>query len=429
MARSCGAALILALASGAFQPLCAEGVVRDSIGPIPSGRGGTNIAFSDNLSLINDNPAGIAGIGGLRFELNATFLKTEINYRDPQNDEDAKDQVFVLPDAAISYRVTESPRPITLGFGVYMPSGYGAEYHLFHQVYGKQKYRTQAGLYKFMPSIGVDLGHGLSIGAAAGLAYQTLEVEAPYTFQTGTLAGVPALVDVETDGFAPAWNVGIQYKPTERWTLGLSYIEETHVDLEGRFTVDLTGSPLAGLFPSPGAHYRVESENTWPRSLGVGTAYRFDYAIASVEVLWFDWSSAFDAFTFHLSHGDNPAFDAVAGTRPSDRFPLNWHDSYTVRIGGEFPVTPDDTLRAGYVYVTNPIPERTLTPLIPGILEHAVSFGYGHRFGRVGLDLAYQFSFGRRQTVGTSDVIGGDFDSSSLQAFAHWFFAGVNVNF
>ena len=37
-----------------------EGVVRDSIGPVSGGRGGTNLSFSDNLSLINDNPAGLA---------------------------------------------------------------------------------------------------------------------------------------------------------------------------------------------------------------------------------------------------------------------------------------------------------------------------------------------------------------------------------
>src|SRR5262245_29562655 len=224
-------AAALALAFAAFRPVQAEGVVRDSIGPTSSGRGGTNIAFSDNLSLINDNPAGLSGIGGLRFELNAAFLKTDINYQDPQNDVEAKDQVFVLPDAGISYRITESI-PITLGLGVYMPSGYGAEYRMTHQVYGRQEYRSQAGLYKFMPSIGVDLGHGFSVGASAGLAYQTLEFESPYTFQTGSLAGVPVIADVDTDGFGAAWNIGVQYRISDRWTVGVAYIEETKVDLE-----------------------------------------------------------------------------------------------------------------------------------------------------------------------------------------------------
>ena len=58
-----------------------------------------------------------------------------------------------------------------------------------------------------------------------------------------------------------------------------------------------------------------------------------------------------------------------------------------------------------------------------------VSIGYGHRFEFFSLDLAYQFSFGRRQVVGTSDILGGDFDDSSVRSMAHTFFVGVSFDF
>ena len=161
----------------------------------------------------------------------------------------------------------------------------------------------------------------------------------------------------------------------------------------------------------------------------IRTSYRFDRGALAVDVLWFDWSSAHDEFVFNLKNGDNPAFDAIAGTRPSDAFPLDWRDSYTVRVGGEYFLTRADTLRAGYTYMSNPIPDGTLTPILPANIEHAVSVGYGHRFDFVSLDLAYQFSFGRRQRVGTSDILGGDFDDSSVRSRAHTIFVGVSFEF
>ncbi len=420
-------AAILLVVGAAASPAWGDGIVRDSIGPISSGRGGTNLAFGDNLSLINDNPAGLTRLGGIHAELNLDFLTTDIEYQDPQNDVEAKDQWFVLPSAALSWRVKEAPYSLTLGLGMFVPAGYGAEYRMVHPVYGSQKYISEAGLYKFLVSASTELGPRLSLGVGGGLAYQTLDVDSPYTFQTGAFMGVPGLIDLDVDGFGFAWNIGLQYRATDRWTIGLAYIAETRTDLEGDFDVDVTGVVPV---PDPTATYRASAVGTFPRSVGVGTAYRFDAGSLSIDGLWYDWSSAFDDFEFSLSHGDNPTFDVLAGTtRPSDTFPLKWRDSFTIRVGGEYYVTPEATVRAGYIYIQNPVPDGTLTPLIPAILEHSFTVGYGHRFGPARVDLSYQYSFSRTQHVNTSDVIGGDFDQSSLRAVAHWILLGVHVDF
>src|SRR5215510_12492802 len=102
LSRRCRALLAAAAAlllSSAGARLRADGVVRDSFGPISSGRGGTNLAYSDNLSLINDNPAGLVRIPGLRLEAGLDLLHTDITYSDPQNsNENAKSEFFFLPN-------------------------------------------------------------------------------------------------------------------------------------------------------------------------------------------------------------------------------------------------------------------------------------------------------------------------------------------
>lgn len=426
-----GRVLLLFVGAGALA-VCSpeialgEGVVRDSIGPVSSGRGGTNLSFNDNLSLINDNPAGLATQDGLRFELDLDLLHTDINYKDPTNDADNKDTVYPVPTAAMSWRITDVPRPITVGLGFFMPAGFGSEIRLENDFYGRQDYRAEAALIKILPAFGIDLGAGFSIGGGIGPAIQTTSLETPFSFQTGALAGTPVLVDMDVDGYSYSWNVGIQYRPTDRLTLGVAYVSETEVDLEGDFSVDGTGVVP---FPDATADYDVDTKKTWPRSLGAGASYRFDWGTFSVDGLWFDWSSAFDTWNFKLSNGDNPAFDAAAGPVIVDSFPLDWDDNFTIRVGGEVYLSEADTVRAGYIYMTNPVPDSTLTPLIPAILEHSVTVGYGRKFGQFAVDLAYQFSFGERRSVNQSDIVGGDFDNSSIRTMAHWFILGVSARF
>ena len=84
-------------------------------------------------------------------------------------------------------------------------------------------------------------------------------------------------------------------------------------------------------------------------------------------------------------------------------------------------------LRCGYVYHPNPIPDSTLTPLIPAVLQHAVAAGIGKQCGPVSLDFAYQFSFGVEEHVGTSRLVGGDFSNSEVKAQAHW--VGVSASY
>jgi long-chain fatty acid transport protein len=413
---------------GALDTVLADAVLRDSIGAIPAGRGGTNLAFADNLATLYDNPAALSQMSGTRVEVDLGLAKTELNFENALNDEDAKDELFAMPTALISWQFTQVPTPAAIGLGFFVPAGYGAEWSLENPVFGEQTYRSKAGLYKVLSTFSIDIGKGFSVGAGAGFAYETAEFETPYVFQSGAFAGLPGLVDLKTDGFGYAWNVGIQYRPTDRWTIGVAYVSETPVRMEGDFNLDVTGVPLPVPIPDTTAKYKVDLENTWPRTLGVGTSYRLDWGTLALDFYWYDWSNAFDKLTFKLSDGDNPFFNAMAGAHPSDDFPLNWHDSYSVRVGADFYLSENDTLRAGYMYMTNPVPDETLTPLIPANVEHAITVGYGHNFGAVRLDLAYQFYIGRRQDVGSSDI-SPEYDGSSEQTMAHWFYLGANFNF
>src|SRR2546430_17734964 len=64
----------------------ADGVIRDGIGPISTGRGGPNLGFADNAAVIYDNPAGMSNVAGNGLmEAGVDTVICDLNYSDPQN--------------------------------------------------------------------------------------------------------------------------------------------------------------------------------------------------------------------------------------------------------------------------------------------------------------------------------------------------------
>jgi long-subunit fatty acid transport protein len=168
--------------------------------------------------------------------------------------------------------------------------------------------------------------------------------------------------------------------------------------------------------------FDTELDTEWPQSVGIGVRRELSPCrLVAVDVIWYDWSSAFDTFDLRFDDATNPAFTALLGPSLSEQFPLNWRDTVSVKVGHEYRPQEDRVWRAGYTYHRNPIPEATLTPFIQGTLEHAFSLGYGWLYDKSwNVDLAYQYSFGSDREVGTSGIIGGDFNGSTSEAEVHW---------
>ena len=148
-----------------------------------------------------------------------------------------------------------------------------------------------------------------------------------------------------------------------------------------------------------------------------------------MDVVWTNWSHAFDKLDMKLTNGTNPLFNLVLGDKVRDALPLGWRDSVAYKFGYEYSPKPHHVWRIGYIYHDNPIPDSTLIPLLAGTLEHAVSVGYGHKWDKWRMDLAYQYSWGSTDRVSHSRIIGGDFDHSSLKAQAHWFLLSFAYSF
>ena len=75
----------------------------------------------------------------------------------------------------------------------------------------------------------------------------------------------------------------------------------------------------------------------------------------------------------------------------------NWDDTWMFRIGGEYQMSPDFALRAGYIWDETPIPDSSLKPLLPGASRNEMTLGFGYNtldkmgWGKMTLDFALQY--------------------------------------
>lgn len=421
--RSIAVAVVLMICTAA--PAFADGVIRDSIGAASSGRGGTNIGHFDNGAVLLSNPAAIVNApGNGLFELSVDSLLTDLDYFDSQNSTNARNRLFPLPE--ISYIYKDRGNQWAAGIGIFVPAGFGAHWNMQAPppIPGQTAYKSLGVLTKIIPGFAYRVTDRLSVGATLGVGVNHLELEGPFTVQTGLLRGAPTQLDLQGTDATVTWSLGAQYLVSDRTTIGIAYTSEDRFTINdgiARATIYTPGGPIT-------SNFDADIDIVWPRSLGVGVSHWFtDRHRSSLDVIWYDWSHAFDSLELKLT---NPSHPALAGFTPiQDKFPLEWKDSISVRWGHEWFFTPCDVLRIGHVYNSQTIPSRTLTPYIPAILEHTVSLGYGKFWKNWRFDIAYQFGFGPKKRVDQSQIIGGDFDNSSLKAQAHWLNLGFTYSY
>jgi long-subunit fatty acid transport protein len=418
------AASLLLLVATATSSTLADGLIRDGVGSISTGRGGVNLAYADNGAVILDNPAGMSNVrGGGLMDLGLDTVICDLDYSDPDNPA-AEHSVNGYPLPMVGYvnRVPDSCW--SYGLGVFAPAGFGSGYDLNNPITGPAHYKSFGALVKILPGVSYELTDRLAIGGTFGLALSHVELEGPFTIQTGAFAGAPTLLDLQATGAAPTGSLGLQYKWTEDTVIGLAYTEETRFVMNGNARATL----ITGLGPLDSA-FDAETDIVWPRSLGIGLMHQFCCCSRlGMDVVWYDWSHAFSEMPITFRDPTNPVVGAVLGNEFRDVFPMNWHDSVSYRFGYDWSPTDDFTGRLGYVYHRSPVDGSTLNPYLDGILEHAVSAGLSHCMCGAWVNLSYQYSWSPNREVGNSAIVGGDFDNSTLRANAHWIGVSVLTN-
>jgi long-chain fatty acid transport protein len=123
---------------------------------------------------------------------------------------------------------------------------------------------------------------------------------------------------------------------------------------------------------------------TWPQQVDVSMAAKpTEQVTVALTTSWINWATLHNV-DITATNPSNP----LAPAQVNLNLPFNWKDQVVVALGVSYSILQEGSwkdknrlvLRAGYNYSNNPIPNQTLSPLWPIIVEHHFTGGCGYRF-------------------------------------------------
>jgi len=205
-------------------------------------------------------------------------------------------------------------------------------------------------------------------------------------------------------GIGVAGKIGAVFAVHEKLSIGATYHSPTALgDLEtdeatlsmavnvdpGVFEGAPTGTYMDMEIPVSGSITVVDFQ--WPAVYGIGAAFRpNDRFLLAADVRYIDWSGVMEDFTMTFTADNTPENGAFAGLEMDAVLFQKWEDQAVVSLGGAMRATDELTVRAGFNYGANPVPDDYLNALFPAIVESHVTFGGGWSFEEYGeLNLSF----------------------------------------
>jgi len=345
-----------------------------------TGRAGAATATNTDPSSIVYNPGGIPVAEGTSVSIGSSLIIAKGSYTDTMDNKTKTDSSpAVLPSIFLTSRVHEM---VSVGIGFHLPFGLAVSWpdqHAQSDVIQDQSLRT----YFITPAFGINLNKqvpGLSFGGGVDLVPATVELESAVVF--GETRGTAHLGG---DAFGVGGRVGVQYKPEAlpQLQLGAMYRHSVNLDFKGKGDFDIA-DPYRNQLPPDGD---ISTSITLPSAFSLGVAYNATPELnLELDGVYQTWSK-FDELRIDLP-GDAETLS-----------PQDYENTLTIRLGGEYKLSPVAAVRAGYIYDPTPIPKTTISARLPDANRHDITAGGSYSFGNYDVNLGLLYVLpGKRET-------------------------------
>lgn len=421
----------------AIGQLHATGIFRDGLNAETSALAGVNVAGAKSpIGIMTGNPAALVRVDQTVTEVNLSLASFDTSFANSANtDRASKIDQGVIPAAALV--LTSSGADYVLGFSITPDVALETDYQLVDPTgglagvtYGSQKHSSKFIAVRFAAAGAMQLTEKVDVGASVGVIWNQNALESPYIFQSqapSILPGFKTLLDLETEGWGWAGQIGINVAAADNLDFGFSYRPESRIEGSGRASGDATAqlNQLGVTGFRTDFSYRTEIKTRIPAMLSAGFEWRAADNLTLLAQYDLIKSSTYDNLRIDLSRGNNADLNGLLG---ADGFlevaPLQWDDQRVVRVAGSYQINDDWIVHVGYATSTSPIPSATLTPLTGSISESLFSLGVSRDMDGSQLDIGYQYVQEAEQRVAASSLLAGEYANSRFALSGHW----VNIS-
>ena len=215
----------------------------------------------------------------------------------------------------------------------------------------------------------------------------------------------------EAKGYGVAGKIGVVYKANERVTLGATFHSPTFLgDLEtenAELSMAVNADPtIFGLPAGDNIDAEIPLSGTvtvkdfqWPWVLGGGIAVEpHEQVLLALDVKYVAWSSVMEDFSMTFTADEVPENGNFGGLSMDATLLQEWEDQIVLSLGGAYKPVEELTLRGGFNYGKNPVPDNLLNALFPAIVETHLTLGAGYDFDEsMGLNGSLTYGFEKSQ--------------------------------
>ena len=407
-----------------------NGMNMEGYGPVAAAMGGASMAYENGSAAMMNNPATIGLMEeGSRLDLFFGFLGPDVQAETGGMTAKSSGTAYYMP--ALGY--VRKHDGLAYGLGLYGQGGMGTEYGTgsFMSLGAGLENRTELSVGRVIAPISYDVNDRLVVGGSVDFVWAGLDLRMlvpgaqfedlanPASQVLGTASGslVTAFGDLyepfggagisnldyayfdysnhnrfsgKARGYGAAGKIGATFKVDDRLTLGASYHSKTRL---GDMKTDEARILMAvdADFGGGSQHYEIPVSGSirvkdfqWPSTWAVGAAFQATDRLLLVgdvkRINWADTMQQFRmVFTADAAQTD-PLAAGFAGLELDAALFQRWEDQTVYQFGGAYQMNRQLTLRAGFNYASNPVPDQYLNALFPAIVERHVTAGFGYGF-------------------------------------------------
>jgi long-chain fatty acid transport protein len=358
----------------------AQGLVAPGAGPINQAMGGASTAAPVDFGSTYWNPANLSGLNRQEFLLGSALLipSTHLTTTLPANSINgifpptnrfgvSRSDSGVIPNLATGAAFKlDDESPWTYGLGIFGFVGGNVNFpgslttpiltpRQPPKFFGFGPIWANASMLTINPSASLRLNDQLSIAAGPVIGAMNLGLSPAFFAPGPNIGGVPTFPAATNSRtfWGGGFQIGILYELNDDWNFGFSYKSPVWQE---RWAYNSTTLDLAPR--------RIGIQGTIPEIISWGVAYKgFERTLIDVDFRYFDYADT-QLFGQSISNGG-----------------LGWKSVFAVAIGGQYEASNRLTLRAGYLFNTNPIPDTAtlFNVQLPGIITNTMSFGASYK--------------------------------------------------
>jgi long-chain fatty acid transport protein len=341
------------------------------------------VGQADNPSAVWYNPAGITQLDGTQASGGIIGIYPALTHENENGTTDVSDRDIHLP--IHFYATHKLDDRMAVGLGINNPFGLATDWDQTSSTRYVATFSKVVST-EVNPNIAYKLNDKLSV--AFGVDYVYLRATLEKTAYVVLFPGPVVLGDhnfrLSGDGNGWGGNAAVKYDYSDTLNTGLSYRSRIKVDLDG--TAELTSGPAASSASG-------STSITLPDLIQWGVSYRpFDGLILNADIEYTLWST-YDRIVVESS---NPLFNATEEKQ--------WNDVWCLRVGGQYNLSDQWKLRAGYLYDKNPVDESRFETRTPDSDRQAITIGTGYTSGNITVDMAYLYLRFNNRTINNSSA-------------------------